>query len=170
MPTTSPTAIDFGRLSRLGGETQCGASQHRRRAFLPSRSEALPTNRGGAAESIATMPTSAAITSSPVPAGDDAVADEAYACIPPACNVALPLDEAELRTKAVSAIPLKELGYDLPVDHEMYGFDYDSAVAYLGPTKLLFTFNPHLLFCSKCGRPISIRPHETAWNSQQVER
>ncbi len=114
-------------------------------AFFPSKSEALPTNGVGAADSTGTMPASAAAASNPALAQDDTVADETDVCIPPDCNLALPPVEAELGAKAISAIPVKELGYRVPVDHEMYGFDYDSAVAYLGPTELLFTFNPHRL-------------------------
>ena len=115
-------------------------------AFLPSTSEALPTNERGAADSTNTIPAPKAAAPSQELADGDTVADEADACIPPDCNLALPLGKAELRSKTVSAIPVKEFGYGVPVDHEMYGFDYDSAVAYLGPAKLLFTFNPHLLF------------------------
>jgi hypothetical protein len=96
---------------------------------------------------------SAATTSSssvPAPANDSIVtpaADETEICLPPQCNVALAPNEAETRTAAAGAtLPLKDLGY-VPqrADHEMYSFDYGSAIAYLGQNDLLFTFNPHVL-------------------------
>jgi len=47
---------------------------------------------------------------------------------------------------AAAVLSVKELGYT-PVrpDHEMYSFDYGSAISYLGSKELLFTFNPHTL-------------------------
>jgi hypothetical protein len=75
------------------------------------------------------------------------MADETDVCLPPQCNVALASDASESRAAAVSAtLPLRELGF-IPerADHEMYAFDYGSAIAYLGENDLLFTFNPHIL-------------------------
>ena len=75
------------------------------------------------------------------------IADETDVCLPPQCNVALATNEGESRSAAASAkFSLRDLGY-MPerLDHEMYGFDFGSAIAYLGEKDLLFTFNPHIL-------------------------
>jgi hypothetical protein len=72
--------------------------------------------------------------------------DETEICAPPECSVALAASEAEPgMTQAAATISIKELGYSLRANHEMDSFDYDAALAYLGPSKLLFTFNPHSL-------------------------
>jgi hypothetical protein len=73
--------------------------------------------------------------------------DETEVCLPPECNVALAPGEAEAGVSATSAIfSVKQLGYSpIRPDHGMYSFDYGSAISYLGPNELLFTFNPHIL-------------------------
>lgn len=76
-----------------------------------------------------------------------AVVDETEVCVPPLCNVALAPSDSQPKPAAVWAtLSLKDLGY-VPerADHEMYSFDYGSAIAYLGQKQLLFTFNPHVL-------------------------
>lgn len=89
-----------------------------------------------------------ATASSTPPTNDVApTADETEVCLPPQCNVALTPNEAEPGAAAASAtLSVKDLGY-VPerADHEMYSFDYGSAIAYLGQRELLFTFNPHVL-------------------------
>ncbi len=72
--------------------------------------------------------------------------DETEICQPPECSVAVATSEAQSgTTRAVAAVSIKELGYALRGNREMDGFDYDAALAYLGPKQILFTFNPHLL-------------------------
>jgi hypothetical protein len=71
-------------------------------------------------------------------------ADETDICSPPQCSVALATGETENASAASTTLSVKDLGYSL-VDRERFGFDYDSAVAFLGERKLLFTFNPHIL-------------------------
>jgi hypothetical protein len=73
--------------------------------------------------------------------------DESDVCLPPQCSVASAMNEAETRaTSAAATFSVRDLGYT-PVrpDHEMYSFDYGSAISYLGAKELLFTFNPHIL-------------------------
>jgi len=72
--------------------------------------------------------------------------DETEVCLPPQCNIALTPDAESRPAPASMTFPLEGLGY-MPErsDHEMYGFDYGSAIAYLGERDLLFTFNPHIL-------------------------
>jgi hypothetical protein len=94
--------------------------------------------------------TRASSSSASAPTNESPIAetpDETDVCLPPQCNVALAPNAAESRTAAASAtLPLKDLGY-MPerLDHEMYSFDFGSAIAYLGEKDLLFTFNPHIL-------------------------
>jgi hypothetical protein len=71
-------------------------------------------------------------------------ADETDNCSPPQCSVALATGDAENTTAAASTLSVKDLGYSL-VDRERLGFDYESAVAFLGEKKLLFAFNLHVL-------------------------
>jgi hypothetical protein len=72
--------------------------------------------------------------------------DETEICTPPECNVAITSSVSEPGlTQAAASISVKELGYVVGGDHDRAGFDYDSALAYLGPKKLLFTFDPHSL-------------------------
>jgi hypothetical protein len=78
---------------------------------------------------------------------DQTLNDETEVCLPPQCSVALAPSEAENGANTASAtLSVKQLGYT-PVrpDHEMYRFDYGSAISYLGAKELLFSFNPHIL-------------------------
>ncbi|HSZ63390.1 MAG TPA: hypothetical protein VK828_16440 [Terriglobales bacterium] len=74
-------------------------------------------------------------------------ADETEICSPPQCSVALAPSEAGTSNAAAAAtLSVKALGYtQTRPDHEMYKFDYGSAICYLGAGDLLFTFNPHRL-------------------------
>jgi hypothetical protein len=73
--------------------------------------------------------------------------DETEVCLPPQCAVAVEPGEAEGgRAAAWASFPVSQLGYaPARPDQEMYGFDYGSAMSYLGGNELLFTFNPHVL-------------------------
>jgi hypothetical protein len=69
--------------------------------------------------------------------------DQTDVCNPAECNLAVSADAGP--ATASLTLPVQQLGYTRPADRELYAFDYDSAIAYLAPQKLLFTFNPHLL-------------------------
>jgi hypothetical protein len=110
-------------------------------------------NAATPAAAAAVPPTteSATTTASSTTSTDESIAtaaaDETEVCAPPQCNLALASNESQPRPAAVWAtLSLKDLGY-VPerADHEMYSFDYGSAIAYLGQKQLLFTFNPHVL-------------------------
>lgn len=74
------------------------------------------------------------------------IPDETEPCAPPGCNIALPAaDASRSRSQTMAAVSVKELGYGARATNQMYRFDHDAAIAYLGPRKLLFTFNPHEL-------------------------
>jgi hypothetical protein len=72
--------------------------------------------------------------------------DETEVCLPPGCSVAVVPKESEIATAAWATLSVKNLGYTpVRADHEMYSFEYSSAVSYLGPNEVLLTFNPHEL-------------------------
>jgi len=108
-----------------------------------------------ASATSASISSSASSTSSVTGAGASTIAkapeiepaDETEICSPPQCSVALAPSEGEASNAAASAtLSLKALGYtQTRPDHEMYKFDYGSAICYLGAGDLLFTFNPHRL-------------------------
>ena len=79
--------------------------------------------------------------------GAPAEEDESEVCTPPRCSVAVEWNEAKSRnTNAWATLSLEDLGYaPVRANHEMYSFDYSSAISYLGPQEILFTFNPHVL-------------------------
>jgi hypothetical protein len=73
--------------------------------------------------------------------------DEIETCLPPQCSVALTPDHTNASASlAHASYSLKDLGYaPVRADYALYSFDYGSAISYLGPNELLFTFNPHVL-------------------------
>jgi|HubBroStandDraft_6_1064221.scaffolds.fasta_scaffold67641_2 hypothetical protein len=104
----------------------------------------LPPNLPASAPSSTTSSTDP--TASQTTVSEEPAIDETEICAPPQCSTALAAGEAEPGTaQAAATISIKELGYSLRGNREMDSFDYDAALAYLGPKKLLFTFNPHLL-------------------------
>jgi hypothetical protein len=99
------------------------------------------TNAKAAAASPATTP-----PASVKAVDEESLTDETSLCAPPDCSIAL--NEPQLDKTAIkpsSAISIADFGYRPRVNHEFNRFDYDAAIAYLGPTQLLFTFNPHKL-------------------------
>jgi hypothetical protein len=75
----------------------------------------------------------------------DAIND-ADTCAPPTCSAALDAAATETSsTAAASSIPLMQLGFAPPIDKQMYDLGYGETISYLGPKRLLFAFNPHVL-------------------------
>ena len=66
-------------------------------------------------------------------------------CVPPQCNVALPLGDASDMGDAAASISISQLGYAPRPQKRMASFDFDEALAYLGPRELLVAFEPHIL-------------------------
>jgi hypothetical protein len=80
----------------------------------------------------------------PLPAdGDDADSNDADPCAPQDCSAA-PSSGEEERTYSGS-IPLRDLGYSSRLNREIFAPSNDEALAWLSPTELLVTFNPHPL-------------------------
>jgi hypothetical protein len=70
--------------------------------------------------------------------------DESDSSAPPQCSQAVG-DINEQASPAISAtFPIKDLSLGRS-QRDLSGFDYDSAIAYLGENRLLFTYNPHVL-------------------------
>jgi hypothetical protein len=112
------------------------------RAPSPAAAIALPPS--GASPNAADSVAPGATNEAAAPAEE---VDETEICSPPNCSVALAPNERESGpTSASATLSLKNLGYtpERP-DHEMYSFGYSSAISYLGPNEMLFTFNPHLM-------------------------
>jgi hypothetical protein len=112
--------------------------------LLPSLKTAaiIPT----AATPASSVPPSVSSPPATTPPDQNQLSDETEVCTPPQCSVALAPAEGEPgATKTTATLSVKQLGYPPRPTREMTGFDYDAAIAYLGPKELLFTFNPHKL-------------------------
>lgn len=82
---------------------------------------------------------------SPQPAAAE-LSDDIDSCAPPACNVVLNASLVEARTASPEfSLTTKQLGFPGPADREIYDLGYDGAISYLGPDRLLVTYNPHSL-------------------------
>jgi hypothetical protein len=79
----------------------------------------------------------------PPPDGNSTESNDAEPCAPQDCSAASPGGEEE-RTYAGS-IPLRDLGYQPRSNREIFAPSDDEALAWLSPTELLVTFNPHPL-------------------------
>jgi len=103
-----------------------------------------------AATPVAAAAPPARVTASPAPR-DNAIpepparGDELDACAPPVCAVDLPVTAQELEGHTAASIAVHPLGYKPRVRRVLDGFDEDQALAWMGPDKLLFTFNFHPL-------------------------
>jgi hypothetical protein len=71
--------------------------------------------------------------------------DDLDLCAPPQCNVALPPGTGNDGVKPGATISISQLGYSPRPQKAMENFDHDEVLAYLSPTELLVTFNPHIL-------------------------
>ncbi len=71
--------------------------------------------------------------------------DDLDLCAPPQCNVALPPGTGNDGAKPGATISISQLGYSPRPQKAIESFDHDEVLAYLSPTELLVTFNPHIL-------------------------
>ena len=136
------------------GSSILSASGHDVRLEINAQFLLVPNVNAAAAPEAATTvaasipPTATAVSASFTKSAEVVdTPDETEICIPPQCSDAIPPNEAEIKqTPAEATLSTKDLGY-IPTrsDHGMYHFEYGSAIAYLGPKELLFTFNPHTL-------------------------
>jgi|HubBroStandDraft_1064217.scaffolds.fasta_scaffold23793_1 hypothetical protein len=66
-------------------------------------------------------------------------------CVPPQCSEALPAGNTSDLGNAAASISISQLGYSPRPQRAMTAFDFEEALAYLGPRELLVTFNPHVM-------------------------
>jgi hypothetical protein len=118
--------------------------------LVPNVNASIPVNaatpasaEGSPSPTVSTSVAPEAATASDV----TETADETEVCSPPRCSEVIASNDVEMKpTAAEGTLSVKDLGYTpVRADHEMYSFDYGSAISYLGPTEFLFTFNPHVL-------------------------
>jgi hypothetical protein len=120
-------------------------------------------NAGTDVTEVANSANSSTATRNPVPAITElplpSIADEKELCVAPDCTIALAESEVNHGIQGAQiTVPLKGLGYLPPsADREMFSFDYDASIAYLGPNQFLFTFNPHTLVPRSGAEAISFR-------------
>jgi hypothetical protein len=106
----------------------------------PARSIPQTTHPGTSAAVVFLQ--TPAVTLLPVD-GDDPESDDLDRCIQENC-AASPTEGEEDRTYAGS-ISLRDFGYASRSNREIFAPSNDEALAWLSPTELLVTFNPHLL-------------------------
>ena len=129
------------------GSSILSASGHNVRLDAGAQLVLVPNVAAGSlspADSAAVTVPSPSVTAAPLAKEIPEPADDTDICSPPQCSVALATGETENASAASATLSIKDLGYSL-IDRERFAFDYDSAVAFLGEKKLLFTFNPHIL-------------------------
>lgn len=98
-------------------------------------------------------PASAAASSAAAASNSDATAaapaeppvEDIDRCVPPECSEALPAGNATDLGRAAASISISQLGYVPRPQQAMTSFDFNEALAYLGPKELLVTFNPHIM-------------------------
>jgi hypothetical protein len=143
-PEGSSVLTASGRNVRLEYRAQLILVPNLGAATAPVATSASPTATDSA--SVPTVATAAAAPSVAKDTQPPAEVDETEACLPPDCSIAVVPKESEIASAAWATLSLKNLGYTpVRADHQMYGFEYSSAISYLGPAEVLLTFNPHEL-------------------------
>jgi hypothetical protein len=143
-----------GRDVQLSGGTQL--------VLVPNvSSERTVGAEAKSANPIGAIPNTAA--SDPIPAITEppplSIADEKELCEAPDCSIAVAADQSDQGNHGAQiTLSLKGLGYlPAPADQEMFSFDYDASIAYLGPHQFLFSFNPHTLVQRSAVEAVSSR-------------
>ena len=133
-----------------------------RRAEPTSESAAAHQGAATSVRAGATaVPVTAALVKADVPKAPPKPPEpDVEVCEPPSCSMALPAADMVGVGRAAKSFSLHELGYAPRYGVEMDDFNHDAALAYLGPDRLLVTFNPHTL----------IRRAEEDWDSARVIR
>ena len=127
------------------GSSILSATKHNLRLEAGSQFVLVASSNTGSAAAVPAAPPSAPTNISDVKS-PEVPDDETEVCSPPECNVSLASSEPTPGANGAAAtLPIKQLGFAVALDREMYGFDHAAAIAYLGPRNLLLTFNPHVL-------------------------
>jgi hypothetical protein len=104
----------------------------------PDAAQPVPADTSGVVRSTPAPATAAEMPALPP-------IDDLDLCAPPQCNVALPPGTEKDGAKPGATISIRQLGYSPRPQKAIESFDYDEVLAYLSPTELLVTFNPHIL-------------------------
>lgn len=132
-----------------GPEGSSALTSEKRNLRLESGSRLVLVPSAAAAPAVSSTPATTAsgdATPSPNPASDADTIDEAEVCVPPACSVDLTANQPEATARTADfTMPLKPLGFTASADQAMYALDHADTISYVGPNRLLLTFNPHLL-------------------------
>ena len=146
--------VKLGVGSGPQGSSVLSASKHNVRldsgsqlVLMPSpKPPALPVPKNRAGVSGAATPSAPSVAAAQPPPDLSTLADVTELCSPPQCSVATPVTDADQPAAGAAAtLSVRDLGYPPRNDFELAGFDFDSALSYLGPSQLLFTFDPHVL-------------------------
>jgi hypothetical protein len=114
---------------------------HTRLILRPARADRPPQPlQPGMSAAVAFLQTPSV---TPLPADGEETESDADPCAPQDCSTA-PSGGEEERTYSGS-IPLRDLGYSSRLNREIFAPSNDEALAWLSPTELLVTFNPHPL-------------------------
>jgi hypothetical protein len=126
------------------GSSILTSEKHNLRLESGSRLILVPSVTAESTESKASAP--APSTATGIPPGDTGALDEAEICDPPTCSLTLTASEPDISSKTADlTMPVKPLGFAPSGDPGMYDLDHSNTISYLGSSRLLFTFNPHLL-------------------------
>jgi hypothetical protein len=100
-----------------------------------------PSTSGAAEQASAAAPAPDGSTAAPA----EPPVEDIDQCVPPQCSEALPVGDLSGLANAASSISISQLGYAARPQRAMTAFDFEEALAYLGPRELLIAFNPHIL-------------------------
>jgi hypothetical protein len=128
------------------GSSVLTAEKHNLRLESGSRLVLVPNVETTATGATPAEPAANEVARFPNPASDTESFDEAEVCAPPACGLSLSAAQAEISSKTADfTMPLNQLGFAASADQAMYNLDHADTISYVGPNRLLFTFNPHVL-------------------------
>jgi hypothetical protein len=128
------------------GSSLLTSEKHNLRLESGSRLVLVPSVTAAVKESTPAESAPGAAPASPNPLSDTDAFDEAEICVPPSCSLVLSANQPETSSKTADfTMPVKPLGFAPSADQAMYDLDHSVTISYLGSSKFLFTFNPHLL-------------------------
>jgi len=129
------------------GSSILSSEKHNLRLETGSRLVLVPsiTTRPTPARNPTPEDASNAALSDSSASGDADMSDETDSCASVSCDAAADASLPETNLAAALAMPVASLGFSAGGDREMYDFDHAATISYLGPKRVLLTFNPHVL-------------------------
>jgi hypothetical protein len=165
-----PSAVKTGEVWRIPNLLLSVASGPEGSSVLSSSNKVLHLETGSVLVLSPTPSVYAAASAAPGAAAASSYAalpsrelppaiNEQEICAASTCSIALPTSVSETSSATAKSVSLAGLGYRPRLVAEIADFDYDAAMVYLGPTELLFTFNPHSLIVRTSDEEIGSRLH-----------